>query len=140
MVGVKRARPLDAKVEYQWRVERARSAEYVADFALIGERALRRRSSGRTRLFKLYFLELKSYKEAMRLLGIGEGTFDYWSREIRKQVGRALFHAGLYPPERYFNQPSERDASPIHGGPRTARTRAAPSPAGEAGGQSESEI
>jgi hypothetical protein len=107
MVGIKRARPLDARIEYRWRAERARSADYVADFALIGEQALRRWPGGRTRLFKLYFLELKPYREALRLLGLAPSTFDYWSQEIKKYVGRALYRAGLYPPENYFTQPSK---------------------------------
>ncbi len=127
MVGVKLARPLDAKVEYRWRVERVRSADYVADFARIGEQALRRRRSrspagpgldrkprdGRMLLFKLHFLQLKPYAEVLRMLHLPPSTFEYWSQEIKKYVGRALYHAGLYPPKDYFNRPSKpRRVSP----------------------------
>lgn len=42
---------------YQWRPERARAEEYVADFEMIAERALRRPEwKGRLKLFRIYFL------------------------------------------------------------------------------------
>lgn len=88
---------------YRWRPERARAAEYVADFELAGERVLRRPEwKGRLRLFKIYFCRCLEYRRAMVLVGVPEGTFDWWLQEVKKTVGRELSRTGLYPPSRYF--------------------------------------
>ncbi len=88
---------------YRWRPQRARAAEYVADFELAGERALRRPEwKGRLRLSKIYFCRCLEYRRAMVLVGVPEGTFDWWLQEVKKTVGRELSRAGLYPPSRYF--------------------------------------
>jgi len=89
---------------YVWRPEQARAAEYVADFEMAAQRALRRPEwKGRRKLFRIYFLRGVEYKRAISLTGVSEGTFDYWSKEVRKAVGRECAYAGLFPPSRYFH-------------------------------------
>jgi hypothetical protein len=39
-------------------------------------------------------------------VGISELTWSQWAEEIRERVGRELLRAGLYPPGRYFREPS----------------------------------
>ncbi len=88
---------------YQWRPPRARADEYVADFERIGERSLRRPEwRGRLRLFRIYFLAGVEYRRAITLVGVAEGTFDWWTQQVKKTVGRELARAGLYPPSKYF--------------------------------------
>ena len=63
--------------EGQWRPNRARACEYLADFERIGRHALRRPEwKGRLKLFEIYFLDSLDYRTASRMLGIAEGTFD----------------------------------------------------------------
>jgi hypothetical protein len=88
---------------YQWRPERARAEEYVADFEMIAERAMRRPEwKGRLKLFRIYFLRGVEYRRAITLVGVSPNTFDYWMREVKKACGREFARAGLYPPRRYF--------------------------------------
>lgn len=90
---------------YTWRPERARAAEYIADFESAGTRALRKPEwKGRRKLFRVYFLRGAEYKRAIRLVGISEGTFDYWTKEVKKSVGRECARIGLFPPARYFDR------------------------------------
>ena len=90
---------------YQWRPERARAAEYVADFEMCGRRALRRPMwKGRRRLFAIYFCRGIEYRRAIALLGVPSGTFDYWAQEVKQTVGREFTRAGLFPPGKYFRQ------------------------------------
>jgi hypothetical protein len=90
---------------YQWRPERARAAEYVADFEIAGRRALRRPMwKGRRRLFAIYFCAGVEYRRAIALLGVPSGTFDYWAQEVKQTVGRELARAGLFPPGKYFRK------------------------------------
>ena len=92
--------PLDG---YQWRPDRARACEYIADFERIGRRTLRRPAwKGRLKLFNAYFVSGADYRRAVQLLGVGESTFDYWYREIKRTLGAEFSHAGLFPPTRYF--------------------------------------
>jgi hypothetical protein len=111
--------------KFLWRPDvRPRMVEYVADFALAGERALaderRYRRSTKVRsglasagendrlrasrlvLFRLYYLGGAEYQAARRLLGLSELAWSDWSEEIRGRVGRELIRSGMYPPSRYF--------------------------------------
>ena len=112
--------------KFLWRPDlRPRLVEYVADFALAGERALadkrkyrrftracwgsavyasrnERLRASRLVLFRLYYLGGAEYQAARRLLGLSEFTWSDWSEEIRVRVGRELIRAGMYPPSRYF--------------------------------------
>jgi hypothetical protein len=89
--------------EYQWRPDRARACEYVADFERIGRKALRRPEwKGRLRLFETYFLSGVEYRRAISLLGVAEGTFDYWFQQVKRTLGAEYSRTGLFPPSRYF--------------------------------------
>ncbi len=88
---------------YQWRPERARAEEYVADFEMIAEKALRRPEwRGRLKLFRIYFLRGVEYRRAISLVGVAPGTFDYWLDEVKKACGREFDRTGLFPPGNYF--------------------------------------
>lgn len=88
---------------YQWRPDRARACEYIADFERIGRRALRRPEwKGRLMLFHAYFLRGADYRHSIRLVGVAEGTFDYWFGEVKRSVGAEFSRTGLFPPGRYF--------------------------------------
>lgn len=90
---------------YRWRPERARAEEYVADFEMIAQRALRRPEwRGRLKLFRLYFLRGFEYQRAMTLCGVAPGTFDYWVGEVKKACGREFGRTGLFPPGDYFRK------------------------------------
>jgi len=102
---------------YQWRPDRARACEYIADFERIGRHALRRREwKGRLKLFNVYFLRGAEYQRAIRLVGVAEGTFDYWYGEVKRAVGAEFSRTGLFPPARYFRSrglaANDRPASP----------------------------
>ena len=89
---------------YLWRPDRARACDYVADFERIGRHALRRTEwKGRLKLFNVYFVRGAEYRRAIRLVGVAEGTFDYWYREVKRAIGAEFSRTGLYPPSRYFN-------------------------------------
>lgn len=137
---------LDAKIatlslencgKYQWHPDRTPGlAEYVADFARAGERALgeRRDGPGRARrdgraggvracqqtgrqasrliLFRVFYLGGAEFHAARRHLGISETTWADWTEEIRLRVGRELLRSGIFPPSQYFQvmtRPAEAD-------------------------------
>jgi hypothetical protein len=88
---------------YQWRPERVRACDYVADFERIGRSALRRPEwKGRLKLFEIYFLKGVEYRNAIPLVGVAAGTFDYWAQEVKRAVGGEFSRTGLFPPGRYF--------------------------------------
>src|SRR5271166_1350854 len=81
---------------YQWRPDRARACEYIADFERIGRHALRRTEwKGRLKLFNVYFVRGAEYRRAIRLVGVAEGTFDYWYREVKRALGAEFPRTGL---------------------------------------------
>jgi hypothetical protein len=89
---------------YRWRPSRARACEYVADFERIGRNALRRPQwEGRLRVFETYFLGGLEYRRAIRLVGVAEGTFDYWFQEVKRTLGAEYRRTGLFPPFSYFH-------------------------------------
>ena len=88
---------------YQWRPVRSRASEYIADFERIGRRTLQRPEwKGRLKLFEIYFLHSMEYRRAIPLVGVAEGTFDYWLQEVKRAVGSEFSRSGLFPPWRYF--------------------------------------
>lgn len=99
---------LEASSKYLWRPDhRPRLAEYVSDFALAGQRALAARGlASRLLLFRVYYLGGAEYHAARRHLGISELTWANWADEIRDRVERELLRAGMFPPGRYFHEPS----------------------------------
>jgi hypothetical protein len=121
----------EASGKYLWRPDRMpRLAEYVCDFARAGERALgfasvegkknsNRPADSRSRgarvshtvfkasrmaMFRVYYLGGADYQAARRHLGISERTWADWSEEIRRDVGRELTRAGVFPPSKYFRE------------------------------------
>jgi hypothetical protein len=82
---------------YQWRPDRSRACEYVADFERIGRHALRRPEwKGRLKLFQAYFVRGVDYRHAVRLVGVAEGTFDYWFGEVKRAVGREFSRTAFF--------------------------------------------
>ena len=56
---------------YQWRPDRARACEYIADFERIGRHVLRRPEwKGRLKLFEICFLRGMEYRRAVSLVGV----------------------------------------------------------------------
>jgi hypothetical protein len=102
---------------FLWRPDRARAADYVADFERIGRRTLARPTwKGRLKLFDLYFVRCLEYPRALALSGVCEKTFDWWVVEIKNAVGHELARAGLYPPAKYFrsdNCSAKSRAAPV---------------------------
>ncbi|MFY9584032.1 MAG: hypothetical protein WAR21_06020, partial [Candidatus Acidiferrales bacterium] len=82
----------DASSKYLWRPDvKPKLAEFVADFALAGRRALGSpRLASRRILFELYYLGGAEYHAARRQMGISELTWAQWADEIRDRVGREL--------------------------------------------------
>jgi len=103
--GSVRSLDLEKSVDqYLWRPDRARACDYIADFERIGRRSLTRPEwRGRLKLFEVYFVRGADYRRAIRLVGVAEGTFDYWYREVKRTIGREFSRTGLHPPSRYFN-------------------------------------
>jgi hypothetical protein len=60
----------------------------------------------------MYYLGGAEYQAARRLLSLSERTWSDWAEEIRARVGAELIRAGMYPPARYFRQPSATPAAP----------------------------
>lgn len=124
---------LESSGKYLWHPDRMpRLAEYVADFARAGERALgedrreKRRRMGlrdarhaeayptsglrasRMAMFRVYYLGGAEYQAARRHLGISELTWADWAEEIRTRVGRELTSSGVFPPSKYFREMTAR--------------------------------
>lgn len=88
---------------YLWRPEPSRAVEYVADFEKAAARALRAPEwKGRRKVFRIYFWRGIDYRRAAMLVGVSNGTFDYWIKDVKKAVGQECMRVGLYPPARYF--------------------------------------
>jgi hypothetical protein len=90
-----------------WRPSRTSLAEYAADFALAGRKALASpRQASRRMLFEIYYLGAAEYQRVRKHLRISELTWANWTDEIRSRVGRELLKRGLFPPRSYFRDPS----------------------------------
>jgi hypothetical protein len=77
--------------------------EYIADFERIGRDALRRPEwQGRLKLLEIYYLHTMEYKNAIKLVGVVDGTFDDWMQEVKHAAGREFSRCGLLPPSQYF--------------------------------------
>ena len=98
----------DAK--YLWRPDlRPKLKDWVADFALAGQAALREpERSSRMVMFRLYYLGLAEYERARHFLGLSERSWVSWSEEIRKRCGEELLRRGMFPPRKYFNGEVDR--------------------------------
>src|ERR1700727_1536654 len=77
----------------------------VVAFAFAGLRVpggFRAHWKGTLKLFEIYFLHSMEYRAAIKLVGVADGTFDYWSVEVKRAVGRELSRCKLFPPSKYF--------------------------------------
>lgn len=98
----------DANEKYLWRPDlRPRLSEYVADFALAGAAALEGpKWASRLVLFRVYYLAGADYHRARHFLGLSEYTWSQWVDQIRRRAGKELLRRGIFPPRRYFKEPS----------------------------------
>jgi len=62
----------------------------------------------RMAMFRVYYLGGAEYHSARRHLGISELTWADWAEEIRTCVGRELTRTGVFPPSKYFREPSAK--------------------------------
>ncbi len=60
--------------------------------------------ASRMAMFRVFYLGGAEYQAARRHLGISELTWTDWAEEIRREVGRELTRAGVFPPSRYFRE------------------------------------
>lgn len=130
--GAVRSVHLDTPSEggYQWRPSRARACEYVADFERIGRHALRRPEwNGRLKLFEAYFLRGMEYRRAIGIVGVAEGTFDYWYQEVKRALGAEFARTGLFPPSRYFSASNAGPASASNSAVRPPQVASRPAAA-----------
>jgi hypothetical protein len=98
---------LESSGKYTWRPDRQpRLAEFVADFARAGERALGDGKASRLTMFRVFYLGGAEYHAARRHLGISDLTWSDWTEEIRTRVGKELARSGVFPPYRYFHAPT----------------------------------
>lgn len=86
-----------------------RVLEYVIDFELAGKEALGvlPRWAPRLKLFQIYYCQGFPYVEAIKIVGVRPGTFDYWAQEVKKIVGKELRTRGIFPPSAYFREPTK---------------------------------
>lgn len=91
--------------KYLWRPDiRPRLNEWVADFALAGQKALDGPDwASRMVLFRIYYLGLAPYERARHFLGLSEHGWVNWTEEIRRYCGKELLRRGMFPPRRYFS-------------------------------------
>ena len=95
---------LNSREKYMWRPDlRPHLAEYVADFALAGQRALAEPwLASRLVMFRVFYIGGIEYGSARGRLGICEQTWAMWADEVRKRVGGELLSRGMFPPSDYF--------------------------------------
>jgi len=113
---------LGEREKYLWRPDlRPRLAEYVADFALAGQKALDAPAlASRLALFRVFYLGRAELHAARGHLGISELTWEQWSDDVRARVGREILRRKLFPPRNYFRDEAfapmgerpERNAKP----------------------------
>ena len=98
------ASDLSSHTKYLWRPDiRPRLAEYVADFALAGQKALCAPAlASRMILFRVFYLGDAGLHEARAHLGISELTWEQWSDDVRNRVGLEILHRRIFPPRDYF--------------------------------------
>jgi hypothetical protein len=92
--------------QFLWRPDfRPRLNEWVADFALAGQKALDGPDwASPMVLFRLYYLGLAPYENARHFLGLSERSWVNWTEEVRHRCGKELLRRGMFPPRRYFRE------------------------------------
>ncbi len=98
------ASDLSSHTKYLWRPDlRPRLSEYVADFALAGQKALGAPElASRMILFRVFYLGNTDLHAARAHLGISELTWEQWSEDVRNRVGLEILHRRIFPPRDYF--------------------------------------
>ena len=98
------ASDLMSHTKYLWRPDlRPRLTEYVADFALAGQKALGAPAlASRMILFRVFYLGKADLHAARAHLGISELTWEQWSDDVRLRVGREILYRRIFPPRDYF--------------------------------------
>jgi hypothetical protein len=99
---------LEDVTKFLWRPDiRPRISEWVSDFTLAGQKALEGpHMASRLVLFRVFYLGMAPYERARHFLGLSEMGWVHWTEEIRGLVGKELLGRGMFPPRRYFRQPS----------------------------------
>lgn len=102
--GVSALKPTEAG-KFLWRPDfRPRINEWVADFALAGQKALEGpERASRMVLFRLYYLGLAPYERTRHFLGLSEHSWVHWTEEVRQRCGKELLERRMFPPRRYFS-------------------------------------
>jgi len=57
---------------------------------------------GKAEAFRDLFFTFDGVSRSHQLVGVAEGTFDYWAGEVKRAVGRELSRCKLFPPSKYF--------------------------------------
>ncbi len=101
-----------------WRPDyKPKLAEYLADFALAGERGLGGARSGSPRLasrlilFRVYYLGRAPYHQARRHLGISELTWSQWAKKSASAWGGNCCARGCIRPGDTFGNPPRTKSS-----------------------------
>lgn len=79
--------------------------EYIADFCLLGRRALQDHER-EYKVFQFHFLLGADWKVCTRKMGIDRGTFFHALYRVEEQLGRAFVETrpyGLFPLDEYFS-------------------------------------
>ena len=94
--------------KFLWRPDiRPHLNEYVADFALAGQAVLDGPEwASRLILFRVHYLALAPYEQARHFLGLSEWSWCRWTEQVRQRCGKECLRRGLFPPRRYFQEPS----------------------------------
>ena len=94
--------------KFLWKPDiRPRLNEFVVDFALAGQEALKSPAwASRMVLFRTFYLGLAPYERARRFLGLSEMGWSNWTEEIRRRCGKEILRRGLFPPRKYFQEAS----------------------------------
>jgi hypothetical protein len=89
---------------FLWRPDiRPRLNEWVADFALAGQKALELPAfASRITLFRAYYLGMAPYERARYFLGLSEMGWVNWTEEIRRLCGKEFLRRRMFPPRKYF--------------------------------------
>lgn len=92
----------DFKGEFKFKVNGSRAEACSTFSGASGPRGTG--SASRIAMFRMYYLGGSEYAAARRHLGISEITWADWAEEIRRNVGRELTRAGVFPPAKYFRE------------------------------------
>lgn len=89
---------LDRIADHNWRPTGPQATLFMIDFERLGHEALRAcpKWGKRDELFETYFVQGFGYRESIRILGVCDGTWDYWYQEVKKICGRHFIRMRLW--------------------------------------------